>query len=205
MSVKNHLRAKAVIFDMDGTLLDTLEDIGNSVNTVLKRHGFPIHSMEKYNYFVGSGIEYLMKVSLPPSLQNKENSDKYLDELKIVYRSNLMNHTKLYDGVAELLDLLTQNNILMGIFTNKPHDFALKCYERFLNKWQFEISGVQPGYPPKPDPAGVLKIASSLRTNSENCIYIGDSNIDMSTAVNAGMTSVGVKWGFRNDIIFLIG
>lgn len=136
MSVKNHLRAKAVIFDMDGTLLDTLEDIGNSVNTVLKRHGFPIHSMEKYNYFVGSGIEYLMKVSLPPSLQNKENSDKYLDELKIVYRSNLMNHTKLYDGVAELLDLLTQNNILMGIFTNKPHDFALKCYERFLNKWQ---------------------------------------------------------------------
>ncbi len=199
MNQTEYPQIKAVIFDMDGTLLDTLEDIGNSVNIILKRHGFPTHSMDKYKYFVGSGIEHLMKASLPPSLQNKESADRYLDELKVVYRNNLMNQTKLYDGIAELLDQLSHQNYLLGIFTNKPHTFAVKCYEKFLSNWNFQVSGVQDDYPPKPDPIGVLHIAKRLQVNPNHCIYVGDSNIDMLTAIHAGMIPMGVKWGFRPE------
>lgn len=195
--VNSLLRKKAVIFDMDGTLLNTLEDIGDSVNTVLKKYKLPTHTIEQYRYFVGSGIEHLMEIALPEELRDKASVEKYLTELKVVYRGNLNTKSKLYDGIPKLLDKLTKRNIVLGVFTNKPHQFALECDAEFLSKWDFEVNGVNEKYPPKPDTAGVLDIAKRLGAEPEDCLYIGDTNIDMKTANNAGMTAVGVKWGFR--------
>ncbi len=191
---------KAIIFDLDGTLLDTIEDIGAAVNAVLKDFGFPPHELEKYKMFVGDGAEELVSRALPEDNRTDETIRKGVDLFVSYYDEFWRNHTHLYPGIGDLLDTLLRRDIPLAILSNKPHAFTLAMVEELLPDREFEVvRGLQNGIPKKPDPAGAILIAEQLRILPEHFCFVGDSGIDMHTAGNAGMFACGVSWGFRSE------
>ena len=189
---------EAILFDLDGTLLDTLEDLSNAANRVLARNGFPTHKMDVYRYFVGDGVAVLMNRALPEDKRNDEIICTCVQEFREEYGQNWNAKTKLYDGVAEMLDTLAAYSLKIAILSNKPDEFTKRCVAEFLPKWTFDIVlGQLNSLPLKPDPAGAKEIAKCLKISPSNFIYLGDTSIDMKTAVAAGMFPVGALWGFR--------
>jgi phosphoglycolate phosphatase len=189
---------KAVIFDMDGTLLDTLADLSDSMNQVLSRLGFPGHSPEAYKYFVGEGMDILVRRALPPEHLNESLAAQGLKAMREEYGRRWDRYTRPYPGIPELLEALTQRKILMAILSNKPHDFTQLVAATLLGKWTFPIIlGVRPSVPKKPDPTAALEIAENLHLPPDEILYLGDTGTDMKTAVSAGMFPVGALWGFR--------
>ena len=189
---------RAVLFDMDGTLLDTLADIGNSVNRVLSVNGFPIHPLESYQYFVGDGSSILIEKALPPKYRNPETIAHCLKAYQEDYGRNWRTDTHLYEGISELLDGLVEAGLRMSILSNKYHQFTVQCAEAFLNRWPFDVVfGIRNRVPKKPDPAGAIEISTILNIPPAEFLYVGDTSVDMQTAVSAGMFPVGVLWGFR--------
>ncbi|MBW1952799.1 MAG: HAD family hydrolase [Deltaproteobacteria bacterium] len=189
---------KAVMFDLDGTLLDTLQDLADSMNSVLDHFGFPIHQVEAYKYFVGGGMENLARRALPEDQRDEATVAKCFAALMADYNQRWTKHTHPYPGVPELLDALTTAGLRMAILSNKPDDFSKKCVARVLPGWHFEkVVGVRPGGPIKPDPAAALEIASDLGLPPAEFLYLGDTGTDMQTAAAAGMFPVGALWGFR--------
>lgn len=189
---------EAVVFDLDGTLLDTLDDLAASVNRVLGARGFPEHPVDAYRYFVGSGTYSLMRAALPEEERGDDLASSCLAELMTDYSENWKVKTHLYDGITELLDGLAGRNVRTAILSNKPHEFTVLCVREFMPQWEFEIIlGQRDGVPPKPDPVSALEIAARLGLEPGRILYAGDSSVDMDTAVNAGMFPVGVLWGFR--------
>jgi haloacid dehalogenase superfamily, subfamily IA, variant 3 with third motif having DD or ED/haloacid dehalogenase superfamily, subfamily IA, variant 1 with third motif having Dx(3-4)D or Dx(3-4)E len=187
----------AVIFDLDGTLLHTLEDIGDSVNAVLRQHGYTEHSYEQYRRIIGNGARNLVKSSLPSGL-NDEIVDVVLDEYKHCYAKNLMNKTRPYPGITEMLYALAALNIKMSVCSNKHNEATTLLVHKLLPKDVFScIYGERPDVARKPDPASTLEIAANMGIPPQETLYVGDSIVDMQTAQNAGMPSVGVLWGFR--------
>jgi phosphoglycolate phosphatase len=193
------MRYRAVLFDFDGTLLDTLRDLAESVNSVLSRSGFPEHSLEAYRHFVGEGIEELARRVLPEGHRDEATITKTLTDVRQEYRQRWPNHTRPYEGIPELLDVLTARRVKMAIVTNKPDDSTRTMAARLLPRWKFDvIVGATTEMPRKPDPKGALEAARLLRLSPEAILYVGDSDIDMKTANAAGMYAVGVLWGFRS-------
>jgi phosphoglycolate phosphatase len=191
---------KAAIFDLDGTLLDTLEDLADAMNRTLEERGFPTHPIKAYRYFVGNGAAKLVSRALPPEKRNENLVADCMKAFLEEYDRNWNRKTRPYDGVAELLDALTLKRIPMAIFTNKPHDFAQLCVRKFLGRWEFKaVFGQRKGYPMKPDPTVPHQIAEMLNIPPEQVLYLGDSDADMKTAVNAGMLPIGALWGFRSE------
>ncbi len=189
---------KAVIFDLDGTLLDTLEDLGNAVNRVLETNGFPTHEMDAYRYYVGDGEIMLITRALPEENRSDKDIRTCLKEYRQDYGQNWNVNTKPYDGVAEMLDALVMHGFKLAILSNKPHEFTKLCVSGLLANWTFDVVlGQQEPIPRKPDPAGALKIAEGLKIPPSGFLYLGDTAIDMKTAIAAGMFPVGVLWGFR--------
>jgi phosphoglycolate phosphatase len=189
---------KAVIFDLDGTLLNSLEDIAKSANTVLAYHGFPTHKPDDYKIFVGSGISELMTRALPKEERNPDTVDDYVKEYRQEYDRNWNAKTKPYAGIAAILDELVSRKIKIAVLSNKLHSFTKQCVDKFLPSWKFNIvMGFQNDIPPKPDPTSALQIAKQLNIDPPHILYVGDSDIDMKTGVAAGMHTVGVLWGFR--------
>jgi phosphoglycolate phosphatase len=189
---------RAVVFDLDGTLLDTLEDIADSVNAVLSRYNFPIHDVESYRYLVGDGLPTLIARVLPQESRIDDTIKECVQEFRKEYGRKWNVKTKLYDGVAEMLDALAVRHLKMAVLSNKPDDFTKKCVAEFLSRWTFEIVlGLHSGIPPKPDPAGAHQVAEYLGISPSQILYVGDSAIDMKTAIAAGMYPLGVLWGFR--------
>lgn len=196
----NKMKYKAVIFDLDGTLLDTLEDLADSVNRVLDDRGLPIHPTEAYRQFIGSGAAMLVSRALPREKRNEKLETDCLDEFRKVYSSNWNKKTRPYEGIPALLDALIAKDIKMAVLTNKPQNFAELCVQEFLSGWEFaEVCGQREGVPMKPHPAGPQEIARSFNIPPEECLFLGDSGVDMITAVNAGMFPVGALWGFRSE------
>ena len=190
---------KAVLFDLDGTLLDTLEDIANAANRILAGEGFPTHDVGAYRYFVGNGTAMLIKRALPKVKRNDDTLRKCLAAFMEDYGKNFIVNTKPYDGIPEMLDALTERGLKMAVLSNKPHSLTKKCIAEHLSTWNFDvILGQQNGIPPKPDPAGAMEVSERLNKRPADFLYLGDSGVDMKTAVASGMFPVGVLWGFRS-------
>lgn len=189
---------KAILFDLDGTLLDTLEDLGNAANCVLAEKGFPTHTLDTYRYFVGDGVTMLMNRALPEDNRNDDTIRACVRTFREEYGRNWNVKTRPYDGVAEMLDALTANGLKMAVLSNKPDEFTKQCVAEFLPDWTFDmVLGQNNSVPLKPDPSGAKEIAKCLNISPSNFIYLGDTAIDMKTAVAAGMFPVGALWGFR--------
>jgi phosphoglycolate phosphatase len=194
------VKYKAVIFDLDGTLLDTLEDLADSMNRVLQDRGLPTHPTEAFRYFVGNGAAMLVSRALPPGKCNDELEADCLEAFRREYNCNWKKKTKPYKGVSELLDALAAKHIEMAVLTNKPQHFAELCIQEFFSGWEFAmILGQRDGVPMKPDPTGPQEISRCLDIPSQEFLYLGDTEIDMRTAVNANMFPVGAMWGFRSE------
>lgn len=194
------MKYKAIIFDLDGTLMDTIEDLKDSMNSVLESHGFPTHDTETFKYFVGNGMRNLVIRSLPPEERNQAMIDSCFSQMREEYSKRWANKTKLYEGISELLDILKANNIKIAVLSNKVHEFTILMVNKFLAKWSFDVVlGERATVPRKPDPAGALEISSILGIPPEEFLYLGDSGTDMETANAANMYAIGVLWGFRKS------
>ena len=192
------MKYKGVIFDLDGTLLDSLLDLGNSMNSALERLGFPTHPVEAYRFFVGDGIRVLVQRTLPEGERDEATIECGVEAMEEEYGRRWDEMTRPYDGVPELLDALSARGMPMAIFSNKPDVFTQLMVERLLSQWHFEpVRGARPDTPRKPDPAGALAIAAEWGVQPGACLYLGDTNTDMETARGAGMFAVGATWGFR--------
>ena len=188
---------KAILFDLDGTLLDTLDDLADSMNATLTQMGFPTHAVERYKYFVGDGIVMLVRRALPAST-DEAAVVRAVDVQRQEYGRRWANKTRLYAGIPELLDALTARGLKRTIFSNKPDNFTRVTVEKFLSRWTFAvIRGERPPTPVKPDPAGALNVAEELGLSPAEFIYLGDTNTDMACANAADMYAVGALWGFR--------
>jgi len=193
------MKEKAIIFDLDGTLLDSLTDIAICANIVLKEFNLPTHEIEDYKNFVGGGAEILIRNCTPKST-TEEDILKLLKRFKEVYEDNLHSSTKPYEGIYELLDLLKKHHIKIGVLSNKPHEFTLKYIDKFFKDYPIlEPHGQKKEVPKKPDPTAAINIAKALEVESHNVFFIGDTDVDMQTAKNSKMIAVGVKWGFRDE------
>jgi len=189
---------KAVVFDLDGTLLDTLDDLADSMNSVLESKGFPIHAVDEYKYFVGHGLRNLAEQALPIEHRNSEAIDSAFKDMLEEYKKRWHNKTLPYSGIPELLDQLAARDIKLAILSNKEHSLTLKIVEKFLVKWNFmPVFGERIGVPRKPDSTSALEIIKILNILPDDIIYLGDSGSDMQTANNSGMYAVGASWGFR--------
>jgi len=190
---------KAVIFDLDGTLLDTLQDLANSYNRVLKNMGFPTHPVDAYRYFVGEGARVCMTRALPAENRDVVTIDTSLQMFRDDYAQNWNIYTKPYKGIPEMLKALSELDLKMAILSNKPQEDTEKCVKKFLSNWKFEvIFGQKDSVPKKPDPTAALEISRLLGVLPEEFFFIGDTPIDMKTATAAGMVPFGVLWGFRS-------
>jgi phosphoglycolate phosphatase len=193
------MRFKAVIFDLDGTLLDTLEDIADAMNSVLARHGFPTHAVESYKTFVGDGVRNLARRTLPEDARDDGFVDRFTAEMREAYARNWNHKTTPYPGVDEMLDALVARGAKLAILSNKPDDFTRMCVEELLPRWRFDVVlGHSDDIPLKPDPTGPLEVARRLGVKPEQTLYVGDSGMDMEAARHAGMFPLGVLWGFRS-------
>ncbi len=193
------MRYDGVIFDMDGTLLDTLDDLANSMNSVLARFGYPVHPVESYRYFVGEGMEMLARKALPKGCDFEETVSQCVAAMNKEYHMRCSECTKLYDGISQLLDRLEEYKIPKAVLSNKPDAFTKIMAGVFLSEWTFtEVRGEGPSTPRKPNPAAALDIASGMGIHPGNILYLGDTGIDMQTANRSGMYAVGALWGFRN-------
>jgi phosphoglycolate phosphatase len=192
------MKWKAVVFDLDGTLLDTLEDLADSMNRVLAAHNYPAHEVEKYKYFVGDGMRTLVWRTFPEGARTGESVEAGLAEMKEEYARRWNNKTKPYGGIPEMLDGLVSKGLKLAVLSNKADHFSRLMVEKLLPDWPFNpVFGERQGVSKKPDPAGALEIAGMLGVTPEECLYLGDTGVDMKTATAAGMYPVGVLWGFR--------
>ena len=190
---------KAVLFDLDGTLLDSIEDMGDSLNRVLVDNGFPTHNRDAYCRFVGDGATNLINRALPEGKRTDMVIRSCLEAFLEDYDKNWNVKTRLYDGIPELLDTLTSRGLKISVLSNKPHRYTLKCMDGFLSDWDFDVVfGQRDDVPRKPDPAGALEIAEQLDISPSDFLYLGDTETDMKTSIDAGMFPVGVLWGFRS-------
>lgn len=188
---------EALIFDLDGTLLNSLEDIADSANAVIERFGAAPHAVEKYRYFVGDGLAMLMKRAMPKNSSSTVLQES-VDLFESIYNERWCKKTKPYDGIMEMLEAFQKTGLKMAILSNKPDSFTQKCVNLFFPEIRFSaVAGKKDDAPPKPDPYSTLKIIDALEAHPQQSLFVGDSCVDIKTGAGAGMITVGVDWGFR--------
>ena len=192
---------KAAVFDLDGTLVNSLDDLADSANATLRAYGFPMHEVEAYRYFVGDGTRKLMERILPQEYAaNTTFVEQFMSKYKDRYARNLLQKTKPYDGIMEMLEELRRRGIPMAVCTNKHQSAAEMIVKTLFPHGIFqEVIGDQKGLPRKPDPQKVLHIMRNFGVTGEQTAYFGDTDVDMDTARNAVAFAVGVLWGFRPE------
>lgn len=187
----------SIIFDLDGTLLNTIEDLANACNYALTTLGYKTYDVEKYKTFVGNGRYKLVERMLPEDKRSIENIEKALDLFDSYYENHMIDMTKPYDGIMEMLDCLINRGINIAVVSNKPHEFTTEVVKNYFGNRFEVVYGHKKNTKEKPDPWAVLEVIDEFKVNKEECLYVGDSEIDINTAKNAGVKSVGVEWGFR--------
>lgn len=191
------MRFEAVIFDLDGTLTDTLADLANGVNYALSQFGFPARSEDEIRSFVGNGVRRLVYRSVPENTPD-EVSEKCLEVFKEYYKNNSCVFTKPYEGITEMLSVLRDMGVKTAVVTNKMHGAAVDIVEHFFGDLiEFAVGQVD-GMPQKPQPNGIYLALEKLGVSKNNAVYVGDSEVDCVTARNAGIPCIGVTWGFRD-------
>jgi len=194
------MKFQAAVFDLDGTLLDTLSDIADSMNAALGRMGFPGHETAAYRYLTGDGARALAERSLPESARDEATITACVEALRREYAGRWGKKTRPYPGVPELLAGLVRRRLKLSVLSNKLDEFARRAVHDFLPGFDFSfVFGARADIPPKPNPAGALLIARGLNFSPADIIYLGDTGVDMQTAVRAGMYPVGALWGFRDE------
>lgn len=190
----------AVIFDLDGTLIDSLADIAEAINLMLDDRKYPRRESEMFKQMVGDGMEKLVERALPEDHRNDELITTCVEEYRAHYAKIWQRETKPYPGIIEALAVFRAEGRKLGVISNKAHRFTVLMTEHYFGKDCFElILGARDDVPRKPDPAGALEMATRLGIPLDECAYVGDSGIDMQFACNSGMKAVGVKWGFRDE------
>jgi phosphoglycolate phosphatase len=195
------MKYRAALFDLDGTLLDTLEDIASSMNVVLSSRGFPVHAVDLYRHFVGDGMETLVRRTLPPaSSDDAELLAACLRDMRREYSRRCYDTSRPYPGIPEMLHGLSRSGIKLAVFSNKPDDFTKEMTAFFFPDIRFVmVLGLSPDVPRKPDPTGAFIIAREARVAPGEFLYLGDTATDMKTAAGAGMFAAGAAWGFRGE------
>ena len=189
---------KLVIFDLDGTLLNTIADLANSTNYALKVFGYPIHEPDKYTFMVGNGINKLFERALPDGEKTEENVLRVRQEFVPYYDQHNADKSRPYPGVTELLETLQTAGMQLAVASNKYQTATEKLIAHYFPNIKFTaVFGQREGIPVKPDPIIVKEILQIAKVQEEETLYVGDSGVDMQTAINAGVTSCGVTWGFR--------
>ena len=194
------MKFKAVCFDLDGTLLDTLDDIAYCTNKILSERGYPLYRVDEFRYFVGDGAKMLMSRVLPAEDRNETLIEECRKDFETIYRECWKRQTLPYQDIPELLNAITKLELKLAVLSNKPQEFTVLTVKHFLQDWNFDIIlGQRENVPKKPDPTGMLEICQQLEISSEDFLYLGDTATDMKTAVAAGCYPVGVLWGFRSE------
>ena len=190
---------KLIIFDLDGTLIDTREDIANACNYALEQCGYPVHSLDKYNMMVGRGIDNLFRAALPAESNTEENVARMRSIFVPYYNEHKCDFTKPYEGIMEALEVLSAKGLRFAVASNKYQEGTEQLVDKFFGRYDFvKVLGQREGKPIKPDPEIVYEIMEGLPgTGLDDVIYCGDSDVDMQTGSGAGVKTIGVTWGFR--------
>ncbi len=191
---------RAVIFDLDGTLLNTLEDLAASTNAALAKNGMPQRTTDEVRRFVGNGVRKLIERAVPAGT-DEEGKEAVLASFVEHYRAHERDHTAAYPGIAELLETLNRAGIRCAVVSNKIEPAVVALCREYFGDLVSAAVGDAPGRKVKPDPSGVNEAMARLGVSKEECIYVGDSDVDIYTGHNAGMQSIGVTWGFRSEAL----
>lgn len=190
---------KGVIFDLDGTVLNTIEDLSDSVNEVLLQYGHPTHNYDEYKLKIGRGFRNLLEVSFPADSWDEHVIDDALKMFLKFYDKKYMDKTAPYEGINQMLIALKNKNIKIAVNSNKRTDYTNNLIKKHFANIDFvDIIGERAGVPKKPNPISALEIADKMMLSPEEILYVGDSGTDMMTGKNAQMDTVGVLWGFRD-------
>jgi phosphoglycolate phosphatase len=190
---------KGVMFDLDGTLIDTITDLATSTNSVMARHGFPVYPVASYKQFVGDGIAMLTRRALPENMRNEAMVRSCTAAVLEEYTQHSKDATTAYDGIHDMLKGLMLEEYRLTVLSNKPDVLTKELIHYYFPGIRFAgVFGARDNVPRKPDPAAALEILATLCIKPEECMYLGDSKTDMQTAVAAGMYPVGALWGFRD-------
>lgn len=191
---------RLAIFDLDGTLVNTITDLGSSASYALEKLGFPKRTMEEYTRFVGNGTLKLIQRSVPEEFKDDDAVVAYAHSLfKDYYAEHYCDTSRIYDGMLEAVEELKSRGIMLSVLTNKPDEFAVKIMDRLFPKGTFcHVQGAREGVPKKPDPTAELEIMRLFGADPANTVHIGDSDVDVFTAHNAGIKCIGCSWGFRS-------
>lgn len=191
---------KLVIFDLDGTLLNTIEDLGQAANHALANHGFATHTMASYPYFVGNGVRRLITRVLPEDHRDNATVEAILKDFKEYYDQHLVDCTKPYAGIIDLLTELHERGVMLAVASNKYQSAVTRIIDHFFADFNFvSVKGQVEGVNVKPDPSIVFSILGEVQVPKAEVLYVGDSGVDMETARRACVDSVGVTWGFRPE------
>ncbi len=191
---------RLVIFDLDGTLLNTIEDLGHAANHALEQHGFATHTIASYRFFVGNGVKRLITRVLPEEHRSDEVVAALLRDFKAYYDEHCCEFTKPYNGIAELLQDLHDRDVRCAVASNKYQSATEAIIAHYFPGVEFvAVEGQREGVNPKPDPSSVFAILARARTPKAEVLYVGDSGVDMETARRACIDSAGVTWGFRPE------
>lgn len=191
------MKYDTVIFDLDGTLLNTLDDLTACINIVMQEGGYRLRTKEEIREYIGDGVNKLMERSLPRGTPEEELLH-CLSSFREHYLKNMRNHTSPYEGIPEVLKRLKEMNIKVGVVSNKPDEATKEICKHYFHEYVAVAIGDNPARERKPAPDNVYEALKQLESDPDKTLYAGDSNVDMITAKNAGLDSVGVSWGYRS-------
>lgn len=187
------------LFDLDGTLIDSLRDLADSCNEALTLFGLPKHDVDEYRFLVGSGIKNLIKKAMGESAADEQLSRSVFDKFNTIYGEKCLDATRPYDGITEMLEALKASGVKIGILSNKSDEFAKRIVDTLFDSSLIDlVYGKREEFPVKPAPDSLYAMLSELDiADKSRCLYIGDSNVDVKTALNGGVAFCGAQWGFR--------